>query len=101
MKAQPKSVGPLRTARRQRREPDSRVAILTAASRIFARSGLAGARTDAIAAAAGVNKAMLYYYFKSKEDLYEAVVEDHFREFNRRALEVLAAPDAARTVLLR
>ena len=62
---------------------------------------MAGARTDAIAAAAGVNKALLYYYFKSKESLYEAVVEDHFSEFNRQALEVLAAPGPARAVLLR
>jgi TetR/AcrR family transcriptional regulator len=74
---------------------------LAAAGRIFAKSGLAGARTEAIAAAAGVNKALLYYYFQSKERLYEAVVEDHFREFNRRAMEVLTAPGPARVVLLR
>jgi TetR/AcrR family transcriptional regulator len=88
-------------ASRQMRSAGTRAAILAAAGRIFAKSGLAGARTDAIAAAAGVNKALLYYYFKGKESLYEAVVEDHFREFNRRALEVLAAPGPARTVLLR
>jgi len=74
---------------------------VAAAARVFAQGGLAGARTDAIAAAAGVNKALLYYYFKSKERLYEAVVEDHFREFNRQALEVLALPGPAREVLLR
>jgi TetR/AcrR family transcriptional regulator len=83
------------------RSKGTRAAILAAAGRIFAKSGLAGARTDAIAAAAGVNKAMLYYYFGSKEGLYEAVVEDHFCEFNRRALEVLGAPGSARAVLLR
>lgn len=87
--------------RRQARSTETRAAILAAAERIFAKAGLAGARTDDIAAAAGVNKALLYYYFTSKRGLYEAVLEDHFREFNRRALEVLAAPDAARTVLLR
>jgi AcrR family transcriptional regulator len=43
----------------------------------------------------------LYYYFTSKDRLYEAVVEHHFREFHERALALLAAPDAARTVLLR
>jgi TetR/AcrR family transcriptional regulator len=83
------------------RRGDTRAAILAAAEQSFAKSGLAGARTDAIAAAAGVNKALLYYYFKSKGGLYEAVVEDHFREFNRQALEVLAAPASARAVLLR
>jgi TetR/AcrR family transcriptional regulator len=83
------------------RNKETRAAILAAAGGIFAKSGLAGARTDAIAAAAGANKAMLYYYFKSKEGLYEAVVEDYFCEFNRRALEVLNAPGSARAVLLR
>ena len=88
-------------SRRQARSAHTRAAILAAAERVFARSGLAGARTDAIAAEAGVNKALLYYYFDSKEELYEAVVEDHFRDFNRRALEVLAAPGSAREILLR
>ncbi|HVO25990.1 MAG TPA: TetR/AcrR family transcriptional regulator [Candidatus Margulisiibacteriota bacterium] len=89
------------TALRVVRRGDSRAAILAAAEQSFAKAGLAGARTDSIAAAAGVNKALLYYYFKSKGGLYEAVVEDHFREFNRQALEVLAAPGSARAVLLR
>ncbi len=91
------------TAPRTRRDrrAASRAAILAAAERIFAERGLAGARTDAIATAAGVNKAMLYYYFKSKDELYEAVVEDHFREFNRQAIEVLSTPGSARAVLLR
>src|SRR5271170_2161173 len=86
---------------RASRNNETRAAILSAAGRIFAKSGLAGARTDTIAAAAGVNKALLYYYFKSKEGLYESVVEDHFSEFNRQALEVLGAPGSARAVLLR
>jgi TetR/AcrR family transcriptional regulator len=94
------SVIPARAAQ-QTRSRETRAVIIAAAGRIFAQSGFAGARTDAIAAAAGVNKALLYYYFKSKESMYEAVVEDHFREFNRQALEVLAAPGPARAVLLR
>jgi TetR/AcrR family transcriptional regulator len=87
--------------RRRARSAETRATILAAAEQVFAKAGLAGARTDDIAAAAGVNKALLYYYFKSKHGLYEAVVEDHFRDFNRQALAVLAAPAAARTVLLR
>jgi len=83
------------------RAVDTRATILAAAEQIFAKAGLAGARIDAIAAAAGVNKALLYYYFKSKGGLYEAVIEDHFQEFNRQALTLLAAPGPARAVLLR
>jgi TetR/AcrR family transcriptional regulator len=79
----------------------TRAAILAAAERVFARSGLAGARIDVIAAEAGVNKALLYYYFRSKEKLYQAVLEDHFQEFNRQALAVLAGAGSARDILLR
>jgi TetR/AcrR family transcriptional regulator len=79
----------------------SRAKILAAAERSFAKDGLAGARTDAIAAEAGVNKALLYYYFKNKESLYEAVLEGHLREFNERALAVLGAPGPASRLLLQ
>ena len=94
----------LKTAQRHRsqetRRDESRAKILAAAEQLFARDGLAGARTDAIAAAAGVNKALLYYYFKSKEQLYEAVLETHLRDFNEQALVILNAPGSARALLL-
>src|SRR6201998_298163 len=62
-----------------RGRPDqSRAAILQAAVREFAQEGVAGARTDAIARAARVNKALLYYYFKDKEALYGAVLDQVF-----------------------
>ena len=50
-----------------RRADQTRKAILRAAIREFSTHGLAGARTDAIAESAKVNKALLYYYFKSKQ----------------------------------
>jgi len=87
--------------RQEDRRDESRAKILAAAEQIFARDGLAGARTDAIAAAAGVNKALLYYYFRGKETLYEAVIEEHLRDFNEQALAVLTAKGSARTLLLR
>jgi len=91
-----------KTARRpQPRNLETRERILAAAEQAFAKAGFAGARMDVIAAEAGVNKALLYYYFESKDALYEAVMEDHFREFNRQALAVLEEPGAARTILLR
>jgi len=102
MKTAPHPGWPLRApASRPRRASETRATILAAASRIFAQSGLDGARTDAIAAAAQVNKAMLYYYFKSKDSLFLAVLEGHFREFHRRGMEVLAAPGPAGDTLLR
>jgi TetR/AcrR family transcriptional regulator len=54
--------------------------ILDAAEEEFAAAGLSGARTEAIAARTGVTKAMIYYYFDSKEGLYEAVLERAFRD---------------------
>ena len=57
------------------RSAETRGRILDAALREFAANGLAGARTESIAAAAGVNKALLYYYFDSKEKLYLAALE--------------------------
>src|SRR5882757_37783 len=56
----------------------SRASILKAAINEFAEHGIAGARTDAIARAARVNKALLYYYFKDKEAIYQAVLDHVF-----------------------
>ena len=49
--------------------------ILRAATDEFARFGLGGARVDRIAARAGANKRMLYYYYGNKEELFLAVLE--------------------------
>jgi TetR/AcrR family transcriptional regulator len=57
------------------RSAETRSRILDAALSEFAAHGLAGARTEQIATAAGVNKALLYYYFESKEKLYAAALE--------------------------
>ncbi len=58
--------------------------ILDAAHVVFLRDGTAGARTQEIAAEAGVNSALLHYYFRSKERLAEAV-------FRRAAGELFPA----------
>ena len=50
------------------RPEESRAAILQAAVREFSREGVAGARTDAIARAAGVNKALLYTTLRTRND---------------------------------
>jgi len=72
------------------RPEQSRAAILQAAVREFAREGIAGARTDAIARAAKVNKALLYYYFKDKEALYGAVLDQVFAGLMAYVGEVLS-----------
>ncbi|MDR6506190.1 TetR family transcriptional regulator [Arthrobacter oryzae] len=48
--------------------------LLTAATEEFSEKGLAGARVDRIAAAAGVNKERIYQYFGKKDDLFDAVL---------------------------
>jgi AcrR family transcriptional regulator len=60
----------------------TQAAILAAATEEFARHGLGGARVDRIAARAGANKRMLYYYFGDKDALFLAVLErayEHIR----------------------
>lgn len=86
---------------RHRDSAETRATILKAAEQVYAENGLAGARTDAIAVAAGVNKALLYYYFKSKEGLYQAVVGTQVREFQQQAREILSAQGPAGHTLLR
>ena len=80
---------------------DSRASILEAAGRIFAEQGLSGARTDAIAAEAGVNKALLYYYFKSKENIYRAVLEEQLTGFHLKALQILSQDGPVASILLQ
>jgi TetR/AcrR family transcriptional regulator len=68
---------------------ESRAAILQAAAHEFAENGIAGARTDAIAREARVNKALLYYYFKDKETLYGAVLDEAFSGLKTTVFRVL------------
>jgi AcrR family transcriptional regulator len=51
----------------------TRARLLAAARREFAAFGIAGARVDRIAAEAGSNKAQIYHYFGSKDQLFDAV----------------------------
>jgi TetR/AcrR family transcriptional regulator len=58
--------------------------IIEAAAKVFLEKGKAGARTQMIADVAGINKALLHYYFRSKEKLYELVAERVIRNaFNQ------------------
>jgi len=68
---------------------ESRASILQAAAQEFAEHGIAGARTDAIAREARVNKALLYYYFKDKETLYGAVLDHAFSGMKSKVFRAL------------
>lgn len=64
--------------------------ILAAARTIFAQKGLAGARMQEIADNAGINKALLHYYYKNKEKLFEQVFEEAFKKIIRPLASFLA-----------
>lgn len=68
------------------RDGDTEQRILDAARRVFIRRGTAGARMQEIAAEAGVNQALLHYYFRSKDRLAAVV----FREAAARLLPAIA-----------
>jgi AcrR family transcriptional regulator len=61
----------------------TRADILVAARRVFARRGVDGTSMREVAAAAKVNKAMIYYHFKDKVALYRAVLGDSFSALDK------------------
>lgn len=69
---------------------DTRVSILAAATHEFAEHGPAGARIATIARRAGVNIALVYYYFSSKSQLYRAILEDVFQAWFDRMMPILS-----------
>lgn len=73
------------TAPAPQRDGETEQRILDAARTVFLRSGTAGARMQEIAREAGVNQALLHYYFRSKEGLSTAV----FRQFASRVFPAL------------
>jgi AcrR family transcriptional regulator len=74
-------------ARSDERDGDTERRILHAARKVFVRRGTSGARMQEIAAEAGVNQALLHYYFRSKQRLAEAI----FREAAGRLVPAVAA----------
>jgi len=69
-------------------------AILKAAKRIFQRKGMTGARMQEIADEAGINKAMLHYYYRSKQLLFEAVFKKAFSLLAPQLNEVMNSDDS-------
>ena len=86
--------------RKKQENPEAAARILEAAEAHFATHGLAGARTEEIAGAAKVNKAMLFYYFKNKRHLHRAVLENLFRQFRESVYSLQRTADSPRKQLL-
>lgn len=84
-------------------EAESAAAILDAAETLFAVQGFASTTIKQIGAAAGVNPALIYYYFGSKEELYRRLLRRLFFTISAHGSERLAAAaspqDAVRALL--
>jgi AcrR family transcriptional regulator len=78
--------------KRKRNAEATKTVILDAALREFAEQGLAGARMDEIANIAAVNKALLYYYFESKEQLFIGVIHRAFLTITAALHQALSGP---------
>ncbi|HPV74319.1 MAG: TetR/AcrR family transcriptional regulator [Gemmatimonadetes bacterium] len=82
---------PSATPARPADDQASRERILAAAHRVFIRQGTAKARTQEIADEAGVNKALVHYYFGTKEALADAVFRNAASQFMPRIFGILAS----------
>lgn len=71
-----------------KKEASTKEKILLAAEDEFAEQGFAGARTQEIAAKAGVNKALIHYYYKDKSSLYQAVMDEMMYDLIRISQDV-------------
>ena len=66
--------------------------IRTAAFKIFQQKGFAGTKTRDIAEEAGINLALLNYYYRSKEKLFNIVMEESLKQLFSRLLLILGNP---------
>src|SRR5690349_10351626 len=73
---------------------DTERRILDAARRVFIKRGSAGARMQEIAAEAGVNQALLHYYFRTKDALSLAVFKEAASKLFPGILRILSGPEA-------
>ncbi|MCE1187865.1 MAG: TetR/AcrR family transcriptional regulator [Ignavibacteria bacterium] len=65
--------------------------ILEAAKKVFTRNGYAAARMDEIASEAGINRALLHYYFRSKDKLFQLIFEERFEQFFSGVAAILSS----------
>src|SRR6266516_5965798 len=84
----------LRSRRPPERDGQTEQRILDAAHTVFLRHGSAGARMQDIAAEAGVNQALLHYYYRSKARLSEAVFRRAAAQLLPTVIHVMASDEA-------
>ena len=72
----------------------TRAAILAAAEDLFARKGFAAARLEDVADTVQMTRAALFYYYKDKQALYDAMFEDAFGPLRDELERILAAARA-------
>jgi TetR/AcrR family transcriptional regulator len=63
------------------KEKETEKLILDAATRVFTLRGFDGARTEDIAKEAGINRALLHYYFRDKQTMFNMIFEERFKDF--------------------
>ncbi|MFA4839724.1 MAG: TetR/AcrR family transcriptional regulator [Candidatus Neomarinimicrobiota bacterium] len=73
-------------------EKNTEQLILDAARKVFVEKDFDGARMQEIADIAGINKALLHYYYRSKDQLFEAVFRESFNTFSPRIFEIMSSP---------
>jgi len=73
------------------KEVNTEQKILNAAKEVFQKKGMTGARMQEIADKAGINKALLHYYYRTKEKLFEKVFVIAFSLFIPRVKEMMAS----------
>ena len=83
---------PTAPARRPAKAERTRAAILAAAENLFARRGYAATRLEDVAEVVGVKRAALFYHFRDKQELYDAVIEDAFGALVARLDEAFSEP---------
>lgn len=76
------------------KETSTEVLILNTAKKVFFKKGMWGTRMQEIADEAGINKALLHYYFRSKELLFKAVFNEAFKTIAPQLNEILNADDS-------
>jgi len=83
------------------KKSERREQIIERATDVFRQHGLKGARTREIAKVCGINEALLYKHFKSKEELFRVVLKNIHEDLARECYETVDAAEDGRSALLR